>query len=99
MDTQHRLSIVRSAREAMHVLAAEEEAIEWASAQLRQGATLPPGVVLGLLDKHLQSCKMMRAHTHLVATLVCTAIEVPAAEPVTWWRRAWLAVTVRRRWP
>ena len=95
MDTQHRLSIVRSAREAMHVLAAEEEAIKWASGQLRQGAVLPPAVVLDLLDKHLQSCKMMRAHTHLVATLVCTALD-PECPPLPWWRRVLERLTGRR---
>jgi hypothetical protein len=95
MDLQRRLSIVRSAREAMHVLAAEEEAIEWASTQLRQGAVLPPPIVIGLLDKHLQSCKMMRAHTHLVATLVCAALD-PECPPLPWWRRMIERITGRR---
>lgn len=91
MDVQHRLSIVRSAREAMLCLASEEEAIEWASTQLRQGAVLPPSVVLSLLDKHLRSCKAMRAHTHLVATLVCGAVEEPPPAVVApWWRLLWV---------
>jgi len=93
MDVQHRLSIVHVAREVMLALDAADAADEWVLTQLRQGAVIPPSVHIRQTELAVESRKAQRAFVFLFSTLACDA----APPPVPWWRRAWRAITDRRR--
>lgn len=74
--------------------------MKWAAEQVRRGATLPPAVVLRLLDAHHANLLAQQNDRHMVAVaqvemaraIVALRGEVARLRSVPWWRRLWLRV-------
>lgn len=80
-------SIVVSNTKAARWLEAEAQALDWPLEQLRRGRSLPPTVLIDMLEAHQRSCRATAGALLLSSTLIAEVQRPPEEPPPPWWRR------------